>query len=306
MSGFVAVEMYLALSNELKAYREKNKLLETEIQGLRTKCQVLEIDLVEREEQMELIYAQYKTHADQNQFLKSEMKKMQTNPIHPMQLTPSPSSLPPLTELPVFEELRESFSLEDENPEKPTFEPVPEEPLDGTIWCGPEPGSMNIPADGPAEFILEEVPSTLPSSSETEKKSVADVKKSSKNKRSKLIKSLSVPAKKMKLNLDGNSKIFACRIPPCGYVTFGSLEDHHQHLEFNHPDKPFICSRCPHATNTKVLLKAHEKSHEKNDLALREYKQGVFCKLCDITFAVGNSGRSTYKSALRKHINQFH
>ena len=52
MSGFVAVEMYLALADELKAYREKTKFLETEVQGLRKKCQVLEIDLVEREEQI--------------------------------------------------------------------------------------------------------------------------------------------------------------------------------------------------------------------------------------------------------------
>ena len=303
MSGFVAVEMYLALADELKAYRDKNQFLETEIQGMRTKCEELEMNLVKKEEEMELVYAQYKIHADQNQFLKSEMKKMQslqTSPILPLSLTPSPKSLSPSAELPALEELSENFPLLSQNSEEPMSEPFSEQPLNETIWCGPEPGSMNLLDDE----LLEEVATTLPSLiSQTTKKSI-DMKKTSLNKRPKVIKTSSVPAKKSKLELDENPNIFACRVPPCGYVTFQSLDEHHEHLKINHPDKPFICSRCPHATDTKHTLKAHEKTHYKNELAYREYQQAVFCKLCDITFAGGNNGR--YKSVLRKHNKQFH
>ena len=304
MSGFVAVEMYLALADELKAYRDKNQFLETQVQGLRTKCQELEMNLVKKEEEMELVYAQYKTHADQNQFLKSEMKKMRTSPILPLSSIPSPTSLSPSAELPALEELPRNFPLLAQDTEDPMPVPFPEEPLNETIWCGPEPGSMNLLDEEPDEFILEEVPTTMPSLiSQTKKKSI-DMTKTSQNKRPKVIKTSSIPAKKSKLELDENHNIFACRVPPCGYVAFQSLDEHHEHLKINHSDKPFICTRYPHATNTKHALYAHEKTHYKNDLAYREYQQAVFCKLCDITFAGGDNGR--YKTALRKHNNQFH
>ena len=309
MSGFVAVEMYLALADELKAYRDKNQFLETEVQGLRTRCQELEMNLVKKEEEMELVYAQYKTHADKNQFLKSQMKKMQTSPIIPLSSIPSPTSLSPSVELPALEEVPENVPLLAQNSEEPMFEPVSEGPgsqgpLNETIWCGPEPGSMNFLDEEPDEFILEEVPTTLPSFISQTKNESFDVKKTSQNKRPKVIKTSSITAKKSKLELNENHNIFACRVSPCGYVTFQSLDEHHEHLKINHPHKPFICTRCPHATNTKHALYAHEKTHYKNDLAYREHQQGGFCKLCDITFAGGNNGR--YKTALRKHNNQFH
>ena len=142
--------MYLALAEELKAYKDKNQFLEKEIKEMRAKNQELRVHLVNTDEQMELMYAHYKTHAAQNQFLKSELKKMQAGSSNfPMSLTPSPTSLSPSTELPALEELPENLSLGNENLEnntterevlpidapmsEPIFESISEEPLNETI-----------------------------------------------------------------------------------------------------------------------------------------------------------------------------
>ena len=121
MSGFISIEMYLAIAEELKAYKDKNRFLEKDIKEMRAKNQELRVYLVNTEEQMELMYAQYKTHAAQNQFLKSELKKMQAGSSNfPMSLTPSPTSLSPSMELPVLEELSHNLSLENESLEHNT------------------------------------------------------------------------------------------------------------------------------------------------------------------------------------------
>ena len=324
MSGFIPIEMYLALAEELKAYKDQNQFLEKEIKETRAKNQELKVHLVNIEEQMELMYAQYKTHAHQNQFLKSELKKVQTGSSNfPMSITPSPTSLSPSTELPAPEELPENLSLGNENLEnntterealpidapmsKPIFEPISEEPLNETIWCGPEPGSVSVLDDEQEDYILQEVPTTLPSSiPSTQMTSIVDKKTISKNKRGrpKLIKGLSVPVKKMRLEVDQQPVEFVCRLPPCENTPFKSLDEHHEHLKTNHPDKPLLCSRCPYAASKKNLMRPHEKNHEKNEMAYRETQKGVSCGLCGITFARGTTGR--HYAELRKHNNQFH
>ena len=121
MSRFIPIEMYLALAEELKAYKDQNQFLEKEINEIRAKNQELRVQLVNIDEQMELMYAQYKTHAHQNQFLKLEWKKMQAGSSNfPMSLTPSSTSLSSSTELPALEELPENLSLENENLENNT------------------------------------------------------------------------------------------------------------------------------------------------------------------------------------------
>ena len=314
MSGFISIEMYLALAEELKAYKDKNQFLEKEIKQLREKNQELTVDSMKTDEQMELMYAQYKTHAAQNQFLKSELKKIQAGSSNfPMSLTPSPTSLSPSTELPVLEELSDNLSLENENLEhnttkrevlaieapmsEPMFEPVSEEPLNETIWCGPEPGSVSFLEDEQEEHILQEVPTTLPSSIPSTKKISIPAKKKA-SKRPKVIKALSVPAKKMKLQKNEKSAPFYCRILPCENTAFQSLDEHHKHIKLNHPGKPFLCSRCPYAVDSKWGLKNHENTHEKNDFAYRETQQGAICEICNIAFA-----KST---GMSRHFNLFH
>ena len=311
MSGFIPIEMYLALAEELKAYKDKNQSLEKEIKEMRAKNQELRVYLVNTDEQMELMYAQYKTHAAQNQFLKSELKKMQAGSSNfPISLTPSTTSLSQSTELPALEELPENLSPENENLEdnkiervvlaieapmsESVFEPVSEEPLNETIWCGPEPGSVSFLEDEQEEHILQEVPTTLPSSIPSTKKVSIPEKK----KRPKVIKALSVPAKKMKLQKNEKSAPFYCRILPCENTAFQSLDDHHKHIKLNHLSKPFLCSRCPYAADSKWGLKNHEKTHEKNDFAYRETQQGAICEICNIAFA-----KST---GMSRHFNLFH
>ena len=64
MSGFISIEMYLALADELKAYKDKNQFLQTEIKRLRTECLRVKVDLENAEEQMELVFAHYNLYAD--------------------------------------------------------------------------------------------------------------------------------------------------------------------------------------------------------------------------------------------------
>ena len=323
MSGFISIEMYLALADELKAYKDKNQFVENEIKEMRAKNQELRVHLAKTDEQMELMYAQYKTHADQNQFLKSELKKLRTDSsILPMALIPSPTSLnhllSPTTELPVLEELPVNFLPEDEILGDSTtkrevfaieapmsesiFEPVSEEPLNETIWCGPEPGTVSLIEDEQEQYILQEVPTTLPSSILlTKKVSISETKKAIK--RPKVIKALSVPAKKNRLQKNEKSAPFYCRILPCENTAFQSLDEHHKHMKLNHLDKPFLCSRCPYATDSKWGLKNHENTHEKNDFAYRETQQGAICESCNIAFA-NSSGR--YSAAMGRHVNLFH
>ena len=314
MSGFIPIEMYLALAEELKSYKDKNQFLEKEIKEMRAKNQELRVHLVNMDEQMELMYAQYKTHAHQNQFLKSELKKMQAGSSNfPMAFTPSPTSLSPLTELPLLEELSDNLSLKNENLEDNTtgrevlaieapmsesvLEPISEEPLNETIWCGPEPGSVSFLEEEQEEHVLQEVPTTLPSYiPSTNKVSIPENKKASK--RPNVIKALSIPAKKMKLQTNEKLAPFYCRILPCENKAFQSLDEHHRHIKLYHPNKPFLCSRCPYAVDSKWGLKNHEKTHEKNDFAYRETQQGTICEVCNIVFA-----KST---GMSRHFNLFH
>ena len=312
MSGLIPIEMYLALAEELKAYKDKNQFLEKEIKDLREKNQELTVDSMNTDEQIELVYAQYKTHADQNQFLKSELKKFRSDSsVLPMPLTPSPTSLSPATELPEHEELPVNFLPEDKTTERevfaieapipePIFDPVSEEPLNETIWCGPEPGTVSLVEDEQEQYILQEVPTTLPSSIPLTKENVSISEKKKAIKRPKMIKALSVPTKKMRLQENKKSAPFYCRILPCENSAFQSLDEHHKHMKLNHLDKPFLCSRCPYATDSKWGLKNHENTHEKNDFAYRETQQGLICEICNIAFA----GR--YSAAMGRHVNLFH
>ena len=54
MSRFIPIEMYLALAEELKAYKDQNQFLEKEINEIRAKNQELRVHLVNVDEQMEL------------------------------------------------------------------------------------------------------------------------------------------------------------------------------------------------------------------------------------------------------------
>ena len=84
MADYVPLEMYIALADEKKAYMEKSEFLESKNKKLRAECKRFKV------EQVELVYAQYKIHADQNQFLKAELQKMRTSSILPMSPVGSP------------------------------------------------------------------------------------------------------------------------------------------------------------------------------------------------------------------------
>ena len=324
MTKYVPIEMYLALADEKKAYMEKSEFLKSENKKLRAERQRFKIEIENTEEEMELIYSQYKIHVDQNLFLKGELEKMRTSPILSMTPTILPNSLPPLSEIPeppVYEDLLLEDNLgnyfnETELPGASMIEPVlrpvvSNESRNETIWCGPEHDAKNLlenrPIQGePEDYMIENVPSTmLPSSiPQIQPPSAILKKKSSKTKRPMLGKTSSVPVKKIKLEVDETPTNFVCRITPCKSTIFQSLDAHHEHLATDHQDKLFICSRCPYASSNKYTTRIHEGNHEKNELVYRESHVGVHCTLCDITFATGT--KTSYKGALRKHQRQFH
>ena len=147
-----------------------------------------------------------------------------------------------------------------------------------TIWSSPESGSMNGSESEP--YIIENVPNK------------------------KLLQANKPFPATEKRNPDETSTVFVCRIHPCSNTTFESLDDHHRHLEINHPEKPYICSRCPFASHIPHRTLAHEKSHKTNEMVYRENHEGAYCRLCNIIFASSSNGR--YKSALRQHQKQYH
>ena len=147
-----------------------------------------------------------------------------------------------------------------------------------TIWSSPESGSMNGSESEP--YIIENVPNK------------------------KLLQANKPFPATEKRNPDETSTVFVCRIHPCSNTTFESLDDHQRHLEINHPEKPYICSRCPFASHIPHRTLAHEKSHKTNEMVYRENHEGAYCRLCNIIFASSSNGR--YKSALRQHQKQYH
>ena len=328
MSGIVSLEMYLALAEEKKALMQKSQFLEKENKKLRAEVQRYKIELENQEdfylEEMELIYAQYKIHADQNNFLKSEVEKMRASSITPMPLTPSPTSVEPL-----FPEIQDAFrepsvhkdvplsadptkdSNETEVRDVSICEPdVSHVAHNETIWCGPEPGSMNLLDDELTEnerfeseqYIIENLPNTkLPQANKPF--TTTDKRTKKQGKRPMVAKTSSVPVKKKKVTFNEAPTVFVCRVQPCENTTFESLDDHHKHLEIYHPEKPYICSRCPYASPCINRTLAHEKAHKKNESVHRKNNQGAYCTLCDIIFA-SSTGRCS--SALRKHQNQYH
>ena len=330
MSGIVSIEMYLAFAEEKKALMEKSQFLEKENKKLRAEVQRYKVELENQEDfyldEMELIYAQYKIHADQNIFLKSEVEKMRASSITPVSLTPSPTSVEPL-----FPEIQDDFRepsvlkdvqlSEESGPAKESNEtevrdvPMCERDVSDvahneTIWCGPEPGSMNLLDEELPEnerfeseqYIIENLPNAkLPEANNPF--TTTEKRKTKQSKRPMVAKTSSVPVKKKKVSFNETPTVFVCRIRPCENTTFESLDDHHKHLEICHPEKPYICSRCPYASPCINRTLAHEKTHKKNESVHRKNNEGGYCTLCDIIFASSN-GR--YNSALRKHQNQYH
>ena len=67
--------------------------------------------------------------------------------------------------------------------------------------------------------------------------------------RDELIKELSVPSKKAKLEVAVKTTQFVCRLLPCEFTTFETLDDHHDHLKLNH--SPAL--RVPRA-NTRLTV----------------------------------------------------
>ena len=318
MPGFVQMEMYVALSHEKKAFMEKSRFLESENEKLRAESQKYKAELEILEEHMELVYSQYKIHVDQNYFLKAELEKTRACSmipiVDPMPPMPSPLSLSPTTAVLDVSHCNDSSDqppdsdnhlekypngseVQDASPCEPDISDVAHTE---TIWCGPGSDSNDLPEDELPQVeseeytgtknVIEKVPGIkLPSS-------IPETKKQ--GKRPMLTTTSSIPFKKMKSNMNEIQANFVCRAPPCKSTTFESLDDHQKHLVADHPEKPFLCSRCPYATNDRHRIRIHEKNHQKNELAFLEKQIGAHCKLCDITVAS--------MSSLAKHQNLFH
>ena len=90
---------------------------------------------------------------------------------------------------------------------------------------------------------------------------------------------------------------FKCRFicPKPNENTFGSIDEYRQHIIDDHPERRFICGRCPFSTNKKCNLDKHFKRFHDNPKA-SEDRYG--CKLCGIGFPK--------KGTLTVHIKSYH
>ena len=93
------------------------------------------------------------------------------------------------------------------------------------------------------------------------------------------------------------SSYFKCRFicPKPNENTFGTIDEYRQHIIDDHPERRFLCGRCPFSTNHKYNLDKHFKRSHDNPKG----NGGRYCcKPCDIGFPK--------KATLTVHIKTFH
>ena len=104
--------------------------------------------------------------------------------------------------------------------------------------------------------------------------------------------------KKAKIQNIHVMQLWKCTIQPCEENRFTLVEDLRSHIVDCHPERKFVCNRCPFSTTARSNLKEHERCHITNDLKYNGVEGAKKCALCDIYF--NNNGNLT------KHNQMFH
>ena len=92
-------------------------------------------------------------------------------------------------------------------------------------------------------------------------------------------------------------QLWKCSISPCQENRFTLIEDLRSHIAAAHPERKFMCIRCPFSTAYQTVLKEHERGHMTNESIYSGVEGAKKCTLCTVYFQ--NSG-------LTRHNMMFH
>ena len=79
-------------------------------------------------------------------------------------------------------------------------------------------------------------------------------------------------------------QLWKCSIMPCKDNRFTLAEDLRSHIVDCHPERRYLCSRCPFSTNHRANMNDHERSHVTNELKYSGVEGAKKCTLCDVYF----------------------
>ena len=105
-------------------------------------------------------------------------------------------------------------------------------------------------------------------------------------------------AKKAKIESIPTLDQWKCSYKPCIETRFTSIGLLRLHFVEFHPERKFMCERCPYSTKHRSDHKEHERTHFTNDLRLNGVDGATKCALCNVFFM--------YRSGLTSHNKMFH
>ena len=90
---------------------------------------------------------------------------------------------------------------------------------------------------------------------------------------------------------------FRCRLHSFGLHAFESIDEYRQHIIDEHPERQFLCERCPFSTERKDYLNKHLKRLH-NNLIMIQNRYMYSCQHCGISFS--------QKGPLTVHVKTYH
>ena len=84
-------------------------------------------------------------------------------------------------------------------------------------------------------------------------------------------------------------KLWKCTTEPCTGNRFDTIEHLRSHIVECHPDRKFMCNRCPFSTKDRWNMKEHAQKHVTADLKCNGVEGAKQCSLCNIYFRTGSA-----------------
>ena len=85
------------------------------------------------------------------------------------------------------------------------------------------------------------------------------------------------------------SKLWKCTTEPCIGNRFDTIEHLRSHIADYHPERKYMCDRCPYSTGNRRDQNRHTQHHVTNELKFHGVEGAKKCSLCDIYFQEGRS-----------------
>ena len=105
-------------------------------------------------------------------------------------------------------------------------------------------------------------------------------------------------AKKAKIESIPTLDQWKCSYKPCIETRFTSIKYLRLHFVEFHPERKFMCERCPFSSKDRSNHKVHEQTHLTNDLRLNGVEGATKCALCNVFFMSASN--------LTTHNKMFH